>query len=140
MSRSDTCWRSAEYAAGVVAEHFGKLTNSGRQELEDACNKTQRDVYHNLCRSFATPHERAIQKLVSECRDYERNTRLSGYDPREDDPERSYRHPAEHLIETMKEAIIELEGLTAHQCVFNEDDDNPSGPLLCPICGNDGLV
>lgn len=136
MSRQASCQSAAEYASGTAALHFGRLKHPSRAELEEAGQKTYRDVYHALCRSFATPHEKMIDELVSECRDYEATRRLTGYDPHEDDPE--HRPPAEVLIEAMQQAIGDLRVLRGHQCNFSENEG--SKDVTCSVCGTSGLT
>lgn len=134
MNRAARCRNAAATATSIAARHLAGFSPAAARLYREALSKLEDDIADVLYQSFAGPVEGVVDDLLDEARRHEMNERITGYDPKEDDPD--YRSPADRLEKTMKDGLTELDELTNHVCKFSED----SPDLSCPTCGTSGLI
>lgn len=139
MDRATRCRNSASTILSIVRRRLSSapaLRTHGAPAFREALAGAEREVQDVLYTSFAGKIEHAIDDLLDEARRHEQNVRITGHDPKEDDPD--FLSPTERLQEAMQRGLEELRQLTDHACTFSEDPD--TGRLSCPVCGNSGLI
>ncbi|QIN85458.1 hypothetical protein GBA63_22415 (plasmid) [Rubrobacter tropicus] len=139
MDRATRCRNAASTVLSIVRRRLSSkpaLRTHGAPAIREALQGAEGEIQDVLYTSFADKAEHAIDDLLDEARRHEQNVRITGYDPKEDDP--AFRSTAERLGEAMRRGLEELEELTGHVCSFSEDPD--TGHPSCPVCGNSGLI
>lgn len=134
MNRATRCRNAPATATSIAARHLTGCSPAAARQHREALSALESDIADVLYQSFAGPVEGVVDDLLDEARRHEMNERITGYDPREDDPD--YRPPADRLETAMKDALAELHELTNHVCEFSEDSED----LSCPTCGTSGLI
>ncbi len=133
MDRETRCRLAADTIAYTAREYL-RPSRGPLPDAEPAQDRTGDKVAETLRREFAGQPSRLIADLLDEARRHEMNERITGYEPREDDPD--YRSPPARLEKALRDGLAELHELTNHVCRFSEESED----LSCPICGNSGLV
>ena len=134
MNRAERCRNAAANIASTAGHRLAPFYPAAAHQYRETLAKLEEDVAGALYQSFAGPAEGLVDDLLEEARRHEMNVRVTGYDPREDDP--GYRSPADRLEKAMKDGLAKLDDLTNHVCEFSEDSED----LSCPTCGTSGLV
>lgn len=140
MDRATRCRHAADTVLHIARRRLfprglPPKGDPGHARTEEAFKQARTEVQNALYQSFAGKLEYAVDDLLDEARRHEQNVRITGYDPKEDDP--AFRSPAERLREAMRRALEELQELTEHRCEYVEQ---PNGDRLCTVCGVSGLV